>query len=128
MKIFQEQCARLAGDGGHGGNETLCLAGRGRHACTFGIRLWASSVPNRVQRREVKSVSETKAYFFFPPSSAMYMISCLKMKRLGAPSRVSRTMFLSKYSIHPWTVWPSMSLTDTGFCFSPMDLRNNASS
>jgi hypothetical protein len=34
-------------------------------------------------------------HFLFAPSSAMYMISCLKMKRLGAPSRVSRTMFLS---------------------------------
>src|SRR6478752_1688473 len=50
MKIFEEQCASLAGDGGHGGNETLCLAGRGRHAWTFGIRLWAST--DRVQGAE----------------------------------------------------------------------------
>jgi len=35
------------------------------------------------------------SYFFLPPSSAMYMISCLKMKRFGAPSRVRRIMFLS---------------------------------
>src|SRR6266446_4346510 len=35
------------------------------------------------------------AYFLFPPSSSMYIISCLKIKRLGAPSRVSRTIFLS---------------------------------
>jgi hypothetical protein len=34
-------------------------------------------------------------YFFLPLSSAIYMISCLKINRLGAPSRVSRTMFLS---------------------------------
>jgi hypothetical protein len=34
-------------------------------------------------------------YFRFAPSSAMYIISCLKMNRLGAPSRVSRIMFLS---------------------------------
>jgi hypothetical protein len=34
-------------------------------------------------------------HFLLPPSSAIYMISCLKMNRLGAPSRVNRTMFLS---------------------------------
>ena len=34
-------------------------------------------------------------YLCFPDSSAMYMISCLKMNRLGAPSRVRRTIFLS---------------------------------
>ena len=38
---------------------------------------------------------DARSHFLFPPSSAMYMISCLKMNRLGAPSRVSRTMFLS---------------------------------
>jgi hypothetical protein len=45
--------------------------------------------------RSRKAEAGSRFYFLFPPSSAMYMISCLKIKRLGAPSRVSRTMCLS---------------------------------
>jgi hypothetical protein len=33
--------------------------------------------------------------YLFLPSSAMYTISCLKMKRFGPSSRVTRTIFLS---------------------------------
>ena len=41
------------------------------------------------------AAEEPQLHFFLPPSSAIYMISCLKMKRFGAPSRVSRTIFRS---------------------------------
>src|SRR5258708_31790856 len=41
-----------------------------------------------------------------PLSSAMYIISCLKIKRLGPVSRVSRTMATSYYLIQPRTVYP----------------------
>ena len=40
-------------------------------------------------------IARRELYFFFPFSSAMYMISCLKMKRFGALCRVRRIMFLS---------------------------------
>lgn len=55
------------------------------------IRPWRDDV---LTIREGES-ARGDPYFFFPPSSAMYMISCLNMKRLGAPSRVRRTMCLS---------------------------------
>ena len=36
-----------------------------------------------------------RSYLRLAPSSAMYMISCLKINRLGWSSRVNLTMFLS---------------------------------
>jgi hypothetical protein len=45
--------------------------------------------------RRLPPANARLSYFFFPPSSAMYIISCLKINRLGASSRVSRTMCLS---------------------------------
>lgn len=55
---------------------------------------WRPATAGVVQRkRDVKKACSS--YFFFPPSSAIYMISCLKMKRFGPLSRVSRTMFRS---------------------------------
>lgn len=54
-----------------------------------------SAGENSLDIQSLTSKVRRCGYFFFPPSSAMYMISCLKMNRLGKPSRVRRIMFLS---------------------------------
>src|ERR1700722_858368 len=97
VKVVHQQRARLARDLGHGGKETVVI---GRHnqvglrASGFGFenlsveaRCYASRSQNAAARSPVHRLE--------PPSSAMYIISCLKMNRLGTPSRVSRTMCLS---------------------------------
>ncbi len=63
----------------------------------LGFRCWAFGIASlRVSQAKTQQLRpETRLYFRFPPSSAIYMISCLKMNRLGAPSRVRRTIFLS---------------------------------
>ena len=68
----------------------------------FGLGCQVSGVrstPKRTARKMTVNLyleaEDPGSYRFFPPSSAMYMISCLKMNRFGAPSRVRRTMFLS---------------------------------
>ena len=58
-------------------------------------RLWENLVGDIAQTfPEARMQTAGSGYFFFP-SSAMYMIWCLKMNRFGAPWRVRRTMFLS---------------------------------
>src|SRR2546421_10554042 len=49
------------------------------------------------------------------------------MNRFGEPSRVSRIMLWSKYSIQPRTTSPPVSLIATGVCFSLNILRYEAS-
>lgn len=49
----------------------------------------------RSEVRRPKADVRGLSYFRLPLSSAMYIISCLKMNRFGASSRVKRTMFLS---------------------------------
>src|SRR5437667_3828660 len=49
---------------------------------------------NPQARRGIRK-DANRTYFLRGASSAMYIISCLKIKRLGCPSRVSRTIFLS---------------------------------
>ena len=62
----------------------------------FGCRLPEFKISQEKRRSRVpEPKAGSRTHFFLPPSSAMYMISCLKMNRLGAPSRVSRTIFLS---------------------------------
>src|SRR5215469_2822822 len=92
MEVLHQQRPRLAGNIGHRRNK---FSGRTHEklACEFPA----------MRDRELANGAEVlvrvlcgkASYFRLPPSSAMYIISCLKMNRFGSPSLVSRTMFLS---------------------------------
>ena len=82
-------CASAFGASGFG-NTLATLGGR---SFSLGNAAVASAVS--MKRQTFRAEAYSPIHFFLPPSSAMYMISCLKMNRLGAPSRVSRTIFLS---------------------------------
>src|SRR5215471_6374706 len=93
MEVLHEQRPRLAGNIGHRRNK---FSGRTHEklACEF-PRHAGPRVGKRDRGFSSRPLREKLSYFRLPPSSAMYIISCLKMNRFGSPSLVSRTMFLS---------------------------------
>src|SRR5579863_4149098 len=105
LKILHQQRARFARNGRHGREKGFGMRGTGLHFrwVTLGATRSAQTEDCRFQLVDLQSTicnltfprARSPLHFRLPPSSAMYMISCLKMNRLGAPSRVSRTMFLS---------------------------------
>src|SRR5207253_1833100 len=89
FEILHEQGSRLAGDLGHGGHK----GGRIR-VQEHGQRLEERTFSQLGQQKHNSDLVEI-THYRRGGSSAMYMISCLKMNKLGAPCRVRRTMFLS---------------------------------
>src|ERR1700733_5431781 len=110
MEIRQQQSARLASDSRHDGKKRFGSSGN-RHFGTLDLGprtlvIQISCVPTKqlttgpsseagARARGPRSGVRGPLYFRLPPSSMMYIISCLKMNRLGALSRVNRTIFLS---------------------------------
>src|ERR1700723_1276638 len=97
VKVVHQQRARLARDLGHGGKETVVI-GRHNQVRPSGLWLWLEQLVLEARlyaSRSQNAAARSSVHRLEPPSSAMYMISCLKMNRLGTPSRVRRIMYLS---------------------------------
>ena len=108
LEVFHQQSAGFAGDLRHGGNKFVVIRfGHGDvlifaafaefQSAISAVHRLLGAVSKNLNRKDAKipQSQRNRAYLRLALSSAMYMISCLKINRLGWSSRVSRTIFLS---------------------------------